>query len=633
MVALSLFSKDPGKEQRQAWNASPSRNTTEMAGISKSKDGAPQWDGDSSTYQDYEEQALQWEQSIAYHKRYLAGPRLVSELSGAARKHVVGKRPEWLSYDGDVGHLLRHLRACLGRPTIPELTEFLNKFFRQSKRRRFETMNQYITRKLELYHRARQALSGVQGHYEHASQQREHQWQGWSWHSNSRWWYDAQQEATSDAERSDAVTARESDDEEPANSQGQATQRTRTRSHGQGRGSGYWQWQSNHSGISSYDAHDDEPWKLHTAELLPEFLQGWYLMIDAGLDSTARNMIQTALKDDYSVLRVSQELRQQWPDDDLKKFDQQNRGSAYMQDEIYFEDDDDAHSDDLSSEDQALFGAAEKDAQEAYAMIQQGRRTLREARTRQHQLRLSRQYYKTPFQKDKTQVKTTTTTTSSGTSSTCLKCGRNHRTSDCPDRGHPREQAQQGHVVEEAPFVRFTEDPLACTAQEASAVMSTKDAISAGYGVIDGGATRTLGSVAAIQAVMDINQNKYGHHGISEVDTSNKPVFGFGNSSQDQCVSTAQLNIQANERPGKLQIHALNQGHGPILISIDTLRKLKAVIDFSEDLMVLRGIDDTKIIPLERSAAGHQLLPLTEDLMKHAQPSTSQVPSLRSYCR
>jgi hypothetical protein len=55
------------------------------------------------------------------------------------------------------------------------------------------------------------------------------------------------------------------------------------------------------------------------------------------------------------------------------------------------------------------------------------------------------------------------------------------------------------------------------------------------------------------------------------------------------CISTAQLKIKANEKPGTLQIHALNQGQGPILISIDTLRKLKAVIDFSEDLMVLRA--------------------------------------------
>ena len=42
---------------------------------------------------------------------------------------------------------------------------------------------------------------------------------------------------------------------------------------------------------------------------------------------------------------------------------------------------------------------AEQEAREAFALIQQGRRTLREARARQHQVRLNRQYYKNNFQK------------------------------------------------------------------------------------------------------------------------------------------------------------------------------------------------------------------------------------------
>ena len=116
------------------------------------------------------------------------------------------------------------------------------------------------------------------------------------------------------------------------------------------------------------------------------------------------------------------------------------------------------------------------------------------------------------------------------------------------------------------------------------------------------------------------------------MDVANRPTFGFGNSSQNQCISTAQLKSKANDKAGILQIHALNQGQGPILISIDTLRKLKAVIDFSADLMVLRALDDQKMIPLERSAAGHQLLPLTEDLMAKAISCKSQVPSLRNFC-
>ena len=155
--------------------------------IHRSKDGVPQWDGDSVSFQDYEEQALQWEQGIPYHKRYLAGPKLVAELSGPARRYVMGKRPQWLSFNGGVLHLLQHLRECLGRPTIPETTEYLNKYFRHSRRRRFENMNTYITRKVEVYHRARQSLARVQQFFgKHRRDHREHEWQQRRW-SQSSW--------------------------------------------------------------------------------------------------------------------------------------------------------------------------------------------------------------------------------------------------------------------------------------------------------------------------------------------------------------------------------------------------------------------------------------------------------------
>ena len=49
-------------------------------GIGRSKDGVPQWSGEAASFQDYEDQCLQWEQSIAYNKRYLAAPRLIGEL-------------------------------------------------------------------------------------------------------------------------------------------------------------------------------------------------------------------------------------------------------------------------------------------------------------------------------------------------------------------------------------------------------------------------------------------------------------------------------------------------------------------------------------------------------------------------
>ncbi|CAE7945277.1 unnamed protein product [Symbiodinium necroappetens] len=165
----------------------------------------------------------------------------------------------------------------------------------------------------------------------------------------------------------------------------------------------------------------------------------------------------------------------------------------------------------------------------------------------------------------------------------------------------------------------------------AGVLPTTAEAVEDGWGVIDGGATRTLGSVQAIEAVMKKNLAKHGQSGIQGVDVMNRPVFGFADSGEARCVSTVDLGLQANGQDGKLRVHALNKGTGPILISVSTLRTLGAVIDFEHDMMVLRRLDARKIIPLRRSTTGHQLMNLTEDLFRDARAAKAEVPSLSSY--
>ena len=137
-----------------------------------------------ASYQEYEEQALQWEQSVEHKKRYLCGPKLIQEMSGTARKLVTGKRPDWLSFNGGVAHLMKHLRSSLGRPQIPELSEYLNRYFKQSRRRKFETMNQYIVRRTEVYQRAKQALARVLPQQQ-SSNRGNYQWPSSSWKASS----------------------------------------------------------------------------------------------------------------------------------------------------------------------------------------------------------------------------------------------------------------------------------------------------------------------------------------------------------------------------------------------------------------------------------------------------------------
>ena len=158
--------------------------------------------------------------------------------------------------------------------------------------------------------------------------------------------------------------------------------------------------------------------------------------------------------------------------------------------------------------------------------------------------------------------------------------------------------------------------------------LTTGEVVSQGKAVLDGGATRTLGSVAALEKIMEINQRTHGKSGLSSVDLEDRPTFGFGNSSRDQCVSTALLNVQANGRGGELKVHALDKGSGPLLFSVESLRSLGAVIDFEHDLVCFRKLTDRRVIRVERSEAGHQLLPMTEDWYARAADTKSPVPSL-----
>ena len=376
-------------------------------GISRSRDGVPQWSGDSRTFQEYEEACLQWEQSIAVHKRYLCGPRLQGELGGTAKKYGHGKRADWISWNGGVEHLLAHLRRSLGKPQIQDLSDYLTKFFRNSRRKKFESMNDYIIRKTELYGRARQALNRVQEHYDQKTKMGgSHSWSSGSHHDRRqrRWpwwdqtWYDGGwRTREGDGEFHDVESgAAQADDESQADDHRQETQ-------SQWSQGGSWDYRSSWQG--AYGRSEEAGWREQAPELLPDFLQGWYLLSDAGLDSHERNMIQTETAGDFSVDTIAQALRNQWSEEDLQRRDQGHRHSGFWQEDL--SDDMDggdeganystAHlvESGMTDEGLALMTSAAEQVEEAMAMVEEGRRTLREARAKQHQVKLSRKYYQT----------------------------------------------------------------------------------------------------------------------------------------------------------------------------------------------------------------------------------------------
>ena len=606
--------------------------------IERNKEGLPIWDGASATFQEYSELAEHWEQTVPYHKRYLCGPKLLKELTGTARRFVLSKKPGWVSHAGGVQTLLNHLRQHLGLPQLAEMSDFLARYFKLSRRKKNESMNEYITRKAELYARAETTLGRAQSHYQPVKS---------SMASRSS-------STTGDRPRLEQVTEGEASEEHESRNETIQEDRAEdpgeeeeTRSHQSRQSQASWSdrwwyddwWHSSGHWSSGYscEAPASSTWTAQEVQLLPEFVQGWLLLQDAGLEVSEKNMILAAIKGDFRLDRVAQELRNQWNDDDLRRRDQSGRGTAWMANDEESQGEEMDGPDwanlayaGLNAEGMALLSDAESEAHTALAMIDQGRRTLKEARSKQKFVKLSRQYYgQRSFKgegKGKQHVKNVNFNNAGPPGGQCLSCGGAHKTSECPNKT----QAHTAEVQEHAPFICMTDQVMNTDSTNAN-MSTTHQAMENGRAVIDGGATRTLGSVAAVERLMAINAENNGDAGVAKLDVNQRPVFGFGNSSSDRCLSTVWMKILAEGWEGHLKVHTLDKGEGPILFSVETLRSLGALIDFEHDLIVFRHLSNERIIQLERSSSGHQLLPLAQDWYQGSQKTNAPVPSLKDF--
>ena len=139
------------------------------------KEGVPIFDGTPELLPYYREEALQYLFTFETHKRYLAGPRLSKELQGVART-IVRKRnlqdPQWLAQPRGVYALLECLEDAIERPSLIQASQLVSKFFFQMRRKKQETMTQWINRHSEALWEASRSLKRVQGDYNSRAQGR-----------------------------------------------------------------------------------------------------------------------------------------------------------------------------------------------------------------------------------------------------------------------------------------------------------------------------------------------------------------------------------------------------------------------------------------------------------------------------
>eukprot|EP00435_Cladocopium_sp_Y103_P056856 s442_g19.t1 len=631
MVAEPAGSEAMYSKPSDRWEFPGSRES-----IPRNRDGVPMWGGD---------------------------PALLEEFAEAwpAKRVLLGRPADWLSFDGGVRRLLEELRVGRGQPKVPEMSELLMKYFKGTKRIKGEGMSDYVTRKAEAYTRAQQSMArylqeqktGVSW----SAKQQLSSMSGSQSQSGRGYDYDRDDsgEAADDEERWEAFSQPAS----AAAAAGPEEASSRSQSGRSGEWRHYWGWHDDyhrgwghgHGWHGSEVTYDTTEWgRGQLPEIVPQFVQGWYLFIDSGLDVMERNVLQAELRGDFGVQAVEDVLRKHWPDAELKRRDAEK--SKFFSNLADAEDTSDEWScmgecdpeqleaEGYSAEEIECLVAEQHTQREALVAIQEARRTLRDARARQHAVKTARQFYPV---KGGRPLGAARPLTSDGKGSTikCFRCGGPHKIANCPER--PRESANvitTSEKDEQATFIFLTEHM--CEEHEAwvstgelqggTESLTTAQIVEAGKAVIDGGATRSIGSTYALNRVLELNEEKYGKDGLKGLDMEDRPSFGFGNSSRERCVSTANLTVPWNQQEGVLKVHALDKGTSPILLSIHSLRKLGAVIDFESNCAVFRSVDPRKMIHLEQSAAGHQVLPLTDDAFKDAVVLEEPVPSFLDLC-
>ena len=184
--------------------------------------------------------------------------------------------------------------------------------------------------------------------------------------------------------------------------------------------------------------------------------------------------------------------------------------------------------------------------------------------------------------------------------------------------------------------LRFSEESqdIRETACSTFVITSSADAFASGAGethpgglaVVDSGATETVGSLPAIEDLLQCRfelNGKADQFRISDVPARR---FRFGNGAMGFSLSHLLIPQELGDVQVELGIYSLDVQNVPILLGIRSLA-LKTVIDFEKNVAVFASLNPYVGIPLRRSASGHVLIDLSQNWMQdsfqHADPTSA----------
>ena len=223
---------------------------------------------------------------------------------------------------------------------------------------------------------------------------------------------------------------------------------------------------------------------------LPDFVVAWLLLQRSGLDATERSVLVANLKNDFSVHKVKEALKLTWPDEELKRRDSGKHSAMFTEEESAMLADDDTWEDIEAGdwddpEDEYAYQALAEEAQEALAALQDAKRTLRDAREKQAQMRRNRRFFPSKGggkgRGDRPPLK-------------CFRCGGPHLRKDCPESGAQKDSESrvnfvfttiQERAAEPNWLGRMDEQALAAEAAEDHSLLALSHIIEEGKAITD----------------------------------------------------------------------------------------------------------------------------------------------------
>ncbi|CAE7382440.1 unnamed protein product [Symbiodinium sp. KB8] len=494
-----------------------------MAELRYNKDGVPIYDGSPELFVAFQRAALIYAETVEWKKRNLVGPRLQAALEGSAKLVVEHKNPGWISHPNGASQLLECLKQQVRAPTLAEAGRTMSRFFYGIKRRRGEGMAAWIVRHDEALLEAKRTLAEAIHEYgpgtKRASIPRTS-----SWRSSGR---DRSQlrggsedgagppdEETPGSARGDSAEG----GEEPAPSEhpSQAAEEEDWYDQWWNTSWNAWQWDPSEDGRGQWTAPSSKAGKswatwdaseaasAQAERFLPDFVIAWMLLQRSGLDASEKSVIVATLKNNVSISKVKEALKLTWPDEELRKRDSGKNAAMFtIEEEALLADEEGfeapATPEWEDPEENYAYQALEDDAQEALAALEDARRTLKDAREKQAQMRRNRNFY---------QAKQNPQPRSGGDRPPikCFRCGGNHMRRDCPQNNRPAQGEQRVHFVFSA-----TDQEAAAESKDGQPVLLSVKSLRALGAVIDFSEDQAIFKRLNPAAVVKLQTTESGH--------------------------------------------------------------------------------------------------------------------------